>query len=95
VCKINAWHVIDAPIIGKVYQEDVDDSAAVSISLVVDLSPLMHEQGINNLLDFWEEALDWNQDSNDINSDGGSEWETDSETKVKFDEYNSEHDSNE
>jgi hypothetical protein len=40
---------------------------------VVNLGPLTHEQGINDLLDLREEALDRNQDSNDIDSDGGGD----------------------
>jgi hypothetical protein len=95
VLKIKARHVIDAPIVDWAYQEDVDDSAASSISLVVGLGPLTHEQGINDLLDVHEEALDWNQESNDINSDGGSDWEIDSETKLESYEYNLEPDSSE
>jgi hypothetical protein len=50
--------VIDAPIVNRAYQEEVDDNAAMSISLVVDLDPLTHEKGINELLDVREEALD-------------------------------------
>jgi hypothetical protein len=95
VCKIKARYVIDAPIVDRAYQEDVDNSAAMSISLVVNLGPLTHEQGINNLLDVREEALDQNQDSNDIDSDSGGNWEIDSETEVDFDEYSSEHSSSE
>jgi hypothetical protein len=87
--------VIDAPIINWAHQEDVDDNAAVSISLVVDLGPLTHEQGKNDLLDLREEVLNWNQKSNDFDSDGGSDWETNFESKVEFDEYNSELDSSE
>jgi hypothetical protein len=63
----------------------------MNISLVVDLGPLTHEQGINDMLDVREKALDWNQDSNDIDSDGGGDWETNSETEIDFEEYNSEH----
>jgi hypothetical protein len=58
--------VIDAPIVDMACQENVDDSAIVSISLVVNLGPLTHEQGINDLLDVREEALDWNQPTNTI-----------------------------
>jgi hypothetical protein len=54
VCKTKARYVIDAPIVDKAYDENVNDSAAVSISLVVDLDPLTHEQGINDLLDVQE-----------------------------------------
>jgi hypothetical protein len=58
VCKIKAQHMIDAPIVDSVYQEEVDDSAAMSMSLLVDLGPLTYEQDINELLDIQEEALD-------------------------------------
>jgi hypothetical protein len=95
VYKTKARHVIDAPIVDRAYQEDVDDSAAMSISLVVDLGPLTHEQSINDLLDVREKALDCNQDINDIDSDGGGDWKTDSETEIDSDEYSSEHDSSE
>jgi hypothetical protein len=43
ICKIKARHMIDASIVDKAYQEEVDDNAVMSISLVVDLSPLTHE----------------------------------------------------
>jgi hypothetical protein len=69
VCKTKVRHVIDAPIVDWAYQEDVDESTAVNISLVVDFGLLTHEQGMNNLLDVLEEALDWNQESNDFDSD--------------------------
>jgi hypothetical protein len=90
VCKTKARHVIDAPIVDLAYQEEVDDSTALSISLVVDLGPLTHEEGINDLLDVPEEEVDFNQESNDFESAGGSERETESETEVEPDEGNSE-----
>jgi hypothetical protein len=62
----------------------------MSISLVVDLGPLTHEEGINELLDIREEALDRDQDSNYSENDDRSDWETDSEIEVKSDEYISE-----
>jgi hypothetical protein len=43
VCKIKARHAIDASIVDRAYQEEVDDSTIMSISLVVDLGPLTHE----------------------------------------------------
>jgi hypothetical protein len=92
VCKTKAQHVIDASIVDRAYQEDIDDRTAMSISLVVDLGPLTY---INDLLDVREEVLDRNQDSNDIDSDSGGDWETDSEMEVDSDKYNSKHDSSE
>jgi hypothetical protein len=67
----------------------------VSISLVVDLGPLTHEQGINDLLGVNENVLDWNCESDDIDSHGDSDWETNSETELESDEYISESDSSE
>jgi hypothetical protein len=85
--------VIDALPVDWAYQEDVGDSMAVSIALVVDLGPLTHKQGINDLLDVNEEALDWNHESNNIDNDGDGDWKTDSETELESDKYISEPDS--
>jgi hypothetical protein len=50
----------------------------MSISLVVDLDPLTHEHCINELLDVREEALHWDQDSNNSDDDDGGDSEIDS-----------------
>jgi hypothetical protein len=47
VCKIKARQMIDTPIVDRPYQEEVENSAVVRISLVVDFGPLTHEQDIN------------------------------------------------
>jgi hypothetical protein len=73
--------VIDASIVDRSYQEEVSDSAAMSISLVVDLGPLTHEQGINELLDVREEETDTALVSNSSEGDDGRDWEMDNKTE--------------
>jgi hypothetical protein len=87
--------VIDALIIDRAYQEEVDDRAAINISLVVDLSPLTHEQGINKLLEVREKASDRDWDSFCNEDDDGGDWEIDSETESDSDENISANDSSE
>jgi hypothetical protein len=95
VCKIKFQHVIDAPIVDRVYYEEVDDNVAMSLSLAVDLGPLTYEQDINKLLDVQDESLDRDQDSNYNEDDDGGDWETYSKTEVKSEKYVSEDNSSE
>jgi hypothetical protein len=68
----------------------------MSISLVVNLGPLTHEQSTNELLDVQDKVLRQEiQDSNNSDNDDRGDWEIDFEIEVESDEYNSEHDSSE
>jgi hypothetical protein len=69
VCNIKAWHVIDALIVDRAYQEEVSVNATISVSLVVDLITLKHEQGINELLAVREEESDRYRASNSSDDD--------------------------
>jgi hypothetical protein len=91
VYKTKTRHVIDALIVDRAYiEKEVDDNAAMSISLAVVLGPLAHGEGINALLDVREEALGRDQESNRNEDNDESDWVTDSKTKVNFEEYFSE-----
>jgi hypothetical protein len=84
--KIKPQHVIDAPIIERAYQEEVSGNATISISLVVDLGTLAHEQGIHEFLDVQKEESKSDRASSSSDDDEVSDWETDFETEEDFDE---------